>query len=212
MLAIPQLYVWARPLRLLRLPVVFWIHGGGLVDGESNDYDASKLASDGKTVVVTINYRLSLLGWFAHPALDAEGHLFADYGTLDQQLAMKWVQRNIAKFGGDKNNVTVGGQSSGASSTGSNVISPLAAGLFDRAILESGSAYMTMTPLSLAETKGTNFAVAAGCGSGTGSATAKCLRGLTAAQIMALSGTPSANGPYITKHDPRWSDLSAGRR
>ena len=142
MLAIPQLYVWARPLRLLRLPVVFWIHGGGLVDGESNDYDASKLASDGKTVVVTINYRLSLLGWFAHPALDAEGHLFADYGTLDQQLAMKWVQRNIAKFGGDKNNVTVGGQSSGASSTGSNVISPLAAGLFDRAILESGSAYI----------------------------------------------------------------------
>ena len=61
---------------------------------------------------------------------------------------------------------------------------------------------MTMTPLSLAETKGTNFAVAAGCGSGTGSATAKCLRGLTAAQIMALSGTPSANGPYITRHDP----------
>src|SRR5271166_3344797 len=129
-----------------RLPVIVWIHGGGLVDGESNDYDASKLASDGKTVVVTINYRLSLLGWFAHPALDAEGHLFGNYGTLDQQLSLKWVKRNIGEFGGDKNNVTLGGQSSGASSTASNVVSPLAAGLFDRAIVESGSAYMSMTP------------------------------------------------------------------
>ncbi len=75
-----------------RLPVIFWIHGGGNVDGESNDYDASKLAADGKTVVVTINYRLNLMGFLAHPALDAEGHLFGNYGVLDQQLAMKWVQ------------------------------------------------------------------------------------------------------------------------
>ena len=103
-----------------RLPVIFWIHGGGNVDGESSDYDASKLASDGKTVVVTINYRLNLMGFLAHPALDDEGHLFGNYGILDQQLALKWVKRNIAKFGGDKDNVTVGGQSAGAQDTGVN--------------------------------------------------------------------------------------------
>jgi para-nitrobenzyl esterase len=85
-----------------RLPVIFWIHGGGYVDGESNDYDASKLAADGKTVVVTINYRLNLMGFLAHPALDDEGHLWGNYGALDWQLALKWVQRNIAKFGGQE--------------------------------------------------------------------------------------------------------------
>jgi para-nitrobenzyl esterase len=181
-----------------RLPVIVWIHGGGHVDGESNDYDGSKLASDGKTVVVTINYRLNLFGFLAHPALDAEGHLFGNYGTLDEQAALRWVQRNIGQFGGDKNNVALGGQSAGASSTADNVISPLAAGLFHRAIIESGSTYMSLVPLSLAETKGTAFAVAAGCGSGSDAATAKCLRSLTAVQIVTLSGTESANGPYIT--------------
>src|SRR5580704_12693773 len=97
-----------------KLPVIFWIHGGGNVDGESNDYDGSKLAAQGHTVVVTINYRLGLLGFLAHPALDAEGHLFGNYGILDQQFALKWVKQNIAEFGGDKNNVTLGGQSAGS--------------------------------------------------------------------------------------------------
>jgi para-nitrobenzyl esterase len=181
------------------LPVVFWIHGGGNIDGESNDYDGTKLASDGKTVVVTINYRLNLMGFLAHPALDAEGHLFGNYGILDQQLALKWVKRNIREFGGDPNNVTVGGQSAGASDTMTNVVSPLAAGLFDRAIAQSGITYFTgLTPLSFAETRGVSFAVAAGCGSGTGAATAKCLRSLTAAQVEALAGTASASSAYIT--------------
>ncbi|VFU08630.1 carboxylesterase/lipase family protein [Methylocella tundrae] len=177
-----------------KLPVIVWIHGGGNMDGESNDYDGGKLAAQGHTVVVTINYRLGLLGWFAHPALDAEGHLFGDYGLLDQQLALKWVKRNIAQFGGDKNNVTVGGQSAGSVDTAANVISPLAAGLFDRGIFQSK--IVEPTPLPTAEAKGTAFAAAAGCGSGSDAATAKCLRSLTAQQIMALQGTTSASGPY----------------
>jgi para-nitrobenzyl esterase len=86
------------------MAVLVWIHGGGNVDGESNDYDGSKLATRGAlgtpTVVVTINYRLNLFGFLAHPALDSEGHLFANYGILDQQAAPHWVQRNIAAFGG----------------------------------------------------------------------------------------------------------------
>ncbi|VFU07313.1 carboxylesterase/lipase family protein [Methylocella tundrae] len=175
-----------------KLPVIVWIHGGGNVDGASDGYDGSKLAADGHTVVVTINYRLSLLGWIAHPALDAEGHPFGNYGLLDQQMALKWVRRNIAEFGGDKNNVTLGGQSAGSLDTQANMVSPLAAGLFHRAIWESG--VQEPAPLAFAEAHGTAFAVAAGCGSGADAATAKCLRSLTAAQIMNLS----VSGPYST--------------
>lgn len=181
-------------------PVLLWIHGGGLVDGESNDYDASKLAQggpDGPTVVVTINYRLGLLGYLAHPALDHEGHHFANYGLMDQQAALRWVRRNIAAFGGDPGNVTLGGQSAGSTSTGANVVSPLGAGLFHRAIFQSVP-LLTVAPLDFAETRGTSFAAAAGCGSDATPATAACLRSLPVGQILTLQGTASANGPYVT--------------
>ena len=120
-----------------RFPVIVWIHGGGNVDGETPGYDGSKLASQGKTVVVTMAYRLNLMGFLAHPALDNEGHLFGNYGILDQQAVLKWVERNIARFGGDKDNVSVGGQSAGAVDTSLHMLSPLAAGLFHRGICES---------------------------------------------------------------------------
>src|SRR5262249_60252306 len=89
-----------------KLPVVVWIHGGGNVDGETPGYDGSKLALQGRTVVVTMEYRLNLMGFLAHPALDNEGHAFGNYGILDQQAVLKWVARNIAAFGGGKGNVT----------------------------------------------------------------------------------------------------------
>jgi para-nitrobenzyl esterase len=178
-----------------KLPVIFWIHGGGNYDGESNDYDASKLAAQGHTVVVIINYRLGLLGFFANPAIDKEGHLFGNYGLLDQQLALKWVQNNIAAFGGDKNNVTVGGQSAGSGDTETHVISPLSKGLFNRAIFESGLG--EPSPLATAESQGTAFALAAGCGSGATPAVAACLRKLSVVQIMALQGNATASGPFV---------------
>jgi len=175
-------------------PVLVWIHGGGNVDGASNDYDGSKLATGGPlgsdTVVVTTNYRLGLFGFLAHPALSAEGPLSGNYGTLDIQAVLRWVQRNIARFGGDPNNVTLGGQSAGASDTTSNLLSPLAAGLFQRAILQS-SPTATLTPLSVALERGQGFATAAGCKD------AACLRALTPQQILALQGTANANGPYV---------------
>ena len=87
--------------------------------------------------MVTLNYRLNLFGFLAHPALDAEGHLADNYGILDQQAVLHWVQRNIAAFGGDPSRVALGGQSAGAQDTGVNQISPLSAGLFNRAIYES---------------------------------------------------------------------------
>src|ERR1700722_12181991 len=180
-----------------KLPVLVWIHGGGLFDGESNDYDASALIKNGPagpTVVVTINYRLGLLGYLGHPALDAEGHDFGNYGLMDQQEALRWVHRNIAAFGGDPGNVTVGGQSAGATSTAAVIISPASGGLLHRAIFESGP-LLTVAPRELAESRGTAFATAAGCGP---DGTAACLRALSVQKILSLQGTAAANGPYVT--------------
>jgi len=181
-----------------RLPVIVWIHGGGNVDGETPGYDGSKLASQGKTVVVTMEYRLNLMGFLAHPALDDEGHLFGNYGILDQQAVLKWVERNIAGFGGDKDNVTVGGQSAGAVDTGIHIVSPLAAGLFHRGICQSFCPAFTLPTKAAAEATGVAFAEAAGCGSGTGPDVAQCLRNLTAAKVEELAGTASTQGKFIT--------------
>jgi para-nitrobenzyl esterase len=179
-----------------KLPVIVWIHGGGNVDGASDAYDGSKMARDGKTVVVTLNYRLNLIGFLAHPAIEAEGGPFGNYGIMDQQAVLRWVKANIGAFGGDKGNVTLGGQSAGASDTMANMTSPLSTGLFHRAILQSGVG--STTPLATAETNAKNMAIAAGCGSGVDAATAKCLRNLPAEAIFKLAGTQSANGPYIS--------------
>jgi para-nitrobenzyl esterase len=177
-----------------KLPVLVWIHGGGYFDGASNDYDPTKLVTKGKLVVVTLNYRLNLFGFMAHPALNAEGHPSGNYGLMDMQAALQWVQRNIAAFGGDPNNVTLGGQSAGAGAAAANILSPGAKGLFHRAIFQSGG-YTPFVPKSIAEDKGKKFAAAAGCTSGD---IAKCLRALPAAKIEALAGSASEISPLIT--------------
>jgi para-nitrobenzyl esterase len=187
--------------RSARRPVLVWIHGGGNVDGSSSDYDGTKLARAGRyggkdSVVVTVNYRLGLLGFLAHPALDSEGHAFGNYGTMDIQAALQWVRRNIARFGGDRNNVTLGGQSAGASETGANLISPLSAGLFHRAIMQSNFT-STYAPLSVGLDHGNGFAQAAGC-PGDGASAAACLRNLSVPEILQLQGTANSNGPYVT--------------
>jgi para-nitrobenzyl esterase len=185
-----------------RKPVIVWIHGGGNFDGESSDYDGSKLATGGPngtpSVVVTLNYRLGLFGFFSHPAINKEGHLWGNYGVLDQQAVLRWVQRNISAFGGDPTNVTVGGQSAGALDTGLNLLSPLSHGLFNRAIAQSSPAFFDAAiPVAVASSTGKNFATAAGC-KGSGAAAAKCLRNLSAARILQLQGTPNANSAFIT--------------
>jgi len=184
-------------------PVIVWIHGGGNFDGESNDYDGSKLATGGSigtpTVVVTFNYRLNMFGFFSHPAINAEGHRWGNYGILDQQAVLSWVQRNIAAFGGDPTRVALGGQSAGAQDTAANVLSPLSKGLFNRAIVQSTPGFTTfVAPAAVAATNGINFAAAAGC-PGTKAAAAACLRKLSAARILQLSATGAANSPYVTR-------------
>ena len=152
-----------------RLPVMVWIPGGGLISGESNDYDGSKLARHG-VVVVTLNYRVGVLGFFAQSNIDREGHSFANYGMMDQRFALAWVRDNIAAFGGDPSNVTIFGESAGGGSVFAQMASPKAVGLFHKSIAESGAYVavqnMTVTrSLSLveAETIGRYFSMAAGC-------------------------------------------------
>ena len=135
------LNVWT-PSGAHDLPVMVWLHGGAFIFGSGGDkyYDGSKLAQHG-VVVVTINYRLGVLGFLAHPALDVEDPSFpssGNYGLLDQEAALAWVQRNIAAFGGDPKQVTLFGESAGGFSTCVQYLSSHTAGLFERAIAESG--------------------------------------------------------------------------
>ncbi|HKD78099.1 MAG TPA: carboxylesterase family protein [Candidatus Angelobacter sp.] len=188
------------------LPVMFWMHGGALVVGESDDYNPEHLVEQG-VVVVTINYRLGALGFLAHPALSAEAadpdndndvdHAPAsgNYGIMDQQLALRWVKRNIEAFGGDPHNVTIFGESAGGLSTFSNLVSPRARGLFERAIVESGAYRLNLPSLATAEAQGTAFATAEGCTDQS----AACLRALTVAQVLAKENPAG----YVTNIDGR---------
>jgi para-nitrobenzyl esterase len=124
-----------------KLPVMFWIYGGGWVNGGSSPsvYDGSQFAKNG-VVLVSFNYRLGRFGFFAHPALTKENptEALGNYGYMDQIAALKWVQRNIAAFGGDPKNITIFGESAGGFSVHMLMTTTLSTGLFERAIVESG--------------------------------------------------------------------------
>lgn len=164
--------------------VMVWIHGGGLRQGRSNDYDPTPLVEKGDVVFVSFNYRLNITGFLAHPALDREGHAFANYGLMDQQFALAWVRRNIAAFGGDPENVTLIGESSGGANVFHHIASPKSAGMFGKAIVESGSLWYGAfapfydgLPLTKAEEVGRSVSSMTGC------ADATCLRALSATQL-----------------------------
>jgi para-nitrobenzyl esterase len=136
------LNVWKPRTAAGKLPVYFFIHGGGFGSGSANIpiYDGSDLAARG-VVVVTINYRVGVFGFLAHPELTAESsrHTSGNYGLLDMVAALRWTRANIARFGGDPANITISGQSAGAAAVNDLILSPQAVGLFQRAIAESGS-------------------------------------------------------------------------
>ena len=166
------------------LPVLVWIHGGGLVQDGGRNYDGTKLAATG-TVVVTINYRLGALGFLAHPALASRpGGAAGNYGLMDQQAALRWVQRNIGQFGGDPRNVTIAGQSAGGLSVLAQLVSPGARGLFQRAIVQSGTFALTQQPLATAEAAGETFATNVGCADQT----AACLRSVPVTDLVSNFG------------------------
>jgi para-nitrobenzyl esterase len=137
----PEFHPGAIPEGSDRLPVMVWIHGGGNSVGHGGMFSGKELASRYNLIVVSFNYRLGPLGWFAHPALRGEGtteeERSGNFGTLDILHALAWVQENIAGFGGDPDNVTIFGQSAGALNVKTMLISPKSAGLFHKAIMQS---------------------------------------------------------------------------
>ncbi|MDB5063152.1 MAG: esterase [Mucilaginibacter sp.] len=148
-------------------PVIVWIYGGGFVSGGTNVpiYDGEALAKKG-VILVSVPYRVGIFGFFAHPELTKESpnHTSGNYGLMDLAAALKWVQKNIAAFGGDPNNVTIAGQSAGSMNVNYLVASPLAKGLFQRAIAESGAQMLpgpfSATSLEQAEKSGIKAAEA----------------------------------------------------
>jgi para-nitrobenzyl esterase len=146
-----------------RLPVLVYFYGGGFVAGDGSEprYDGESMAKRG-IVAVTVNYRLGVFGFFAHPELTRESphHASGNYGLLDQRAALLWVRRNIAAFGGDPDKVTIAGESAGSISVSAQMASPLSKDLFAGAIGESGSLMGTLPPVPLAEAEesGAKFA------------------------------------------------------
>ena len=190
------------------LPVMVWIHGGAFVDGEGADYDGSPLVNTGHVIIVTINYRLGLLGFLAHPALAAHdpNASSGNYGLQDQQAAIGWVKRNIAAFGGNPANVTIFGESAGGASVEDQLTSPTTPALH-AAIIESGAYMQALPTLAAAEASGVTTATSAlGC-SGTSQATYNCLQAKTAADIVGaisaadLNVSPNVDG-YTLPRQP----------
>jgi para-nitrobenzyl esterase len=171
-----------------RRPVMVWIHGGALTRGSGSlpTYDGESLARKG-AVVVTINYRLGVFGFFAHPELTKESDRNAsgNYGLLDQIAALEWVQKNIAAFGGDPKRVTIFGESAGSWSVNYLMATPLARVLFHRVIGESGGAFGPMKRLSEVEESGTKFAHSLAAES------IEAMRAKTADELLKASGAAS---------------------
>jgi len=181
------LNVWAPAHADGPLPVMVWIYGGGFQAGASSEprQDGEKLAHKG-VVVVSMNYRLGIFGFFSHPELTKESgqNASGNYGLLDQLAALHWVHDNIRAFGGDPANVTIFGESAGSMSVNAQVTSPLAAGLFKQAIGESGGDFGLSTaipPLARSEQTGAHFATE------IGAPTLKDLRAKPAQDLLAAS-------------------------
>ncbi|MCE7005801.1 carboxylesterase family protein [Kibdelosporangium philippinense] len=179
------------PKRVNRpLPVMVWFHGGGFVSGEPGYYDPVKLVTQGKVIVVTVAYRLGPLGYLATPGLTREtGNQSGSYGFQDQLAGLRWVQRNAAAFGGNPGNVTVFGESAGAESVCSMIVSPLAEGLFHKAIGQSYSCDAAMFTRAEAYDHGAEVSSKVGCRD------VACLRGKPVKDLLTAWGPHG--GPVI---------------
>ena len=175
-----------------RLPVLVYFYGGGFIAGDGSEprYDGENMSRKG-IVAVTVNYRLNVFGFFAHPELTKESpqHASGNYGLLDQHAALLWVQKNISAFGGDPKKVTIAGESAGSISVSAQMVSPLSKNLIAGAIGESGSLTGTLTPVPLAdaEQNGLKFP------NMTGASSLSALRAMSAEQLLeatAKQGVP----------------------
>ncbi len=201
-----------------RLPVMVWIHGGGFQAGGGGEprHDGEAFARKG-VVLVTINYRLGVFGFFAHPELTRESgrNASGNYGMLDQVAALRWVQENIAAFGGNPKNVTIFGESAGSFSVSALMATPLAKGLFHKAIGESGAYFTagsTLPLLSLAasEQAGVKFAASMGVESVTALRAKSSGEVLQAAMKTRQWFSPNVDGYFLT--EDVWTTFGAGRQ
>ncbi|XP_016835542.1 carboxylesterase 1E-like isoform X2 [Cricetulus griseus] len=163
-----------------RLPVMVWIHGGGLVVGGASTYDGLDLSAHENVVVVAIQYRLSIWGFFS----TGDEHSRGNWGHLDQVAALRWVQDNIANFGGDPGSVTIFGESAGGESVSVLVLSPLAKNLFHRAISESGVVFTSGLFMEDVTSLTEKIAVIAGCKTTTSAVIVHCLRQKTEDELL----------------------------
>lgn len=190
-----------------KLPVLVYFYGGGFVAGDGSEarYDGESMAKRG-IIALTVNYRLGVFGFMAHPELSKESphHSSGNYGLLDQNAALRWVRANIAKFGGDPNRVTIAGESAGSIAVSAQMVSPLSKDLIAGAIGESGAMIkptLAAIPLTDAEANGAKF------GEKIGAASLSALRALSAVELLedaAKPGTPpvtsgTVDGYFLTK-------------
>ncbi|XP_004583976.2 cocaine esterase-like isoform X2 [Ochotona princeps] len=166
-----------------KLPVMVWIHGGGLVIGTASNYDGSALAAFEDVVVVTIQYRLGILGFFS----TGDQHASGNWGYLDQVAALRWVQQNIAHFGGNPDRVTIFGESAGGVSVSSHVLSPMSQGLFHGAIMQSGAAVMPGFIASSSEMISSVVANLSGCGQVDSETLVSCLRAKSEEEMLEMT-------------------------
>ncbi|MEI9931115.1 MAG: carboxylesterase family protein [Rhizomicrobium sp.] len=199
-----SLNVWSpNTTSTAKLPVMVWIYGGAFVTGGSAIplYDGTDLAKRG-VVIVSFNYRLGELGFLAHPALASEhtsDEATGNFGLLDQIAALKWVQKNIAAFGGDPNNVTIFGESAGGMSVNDLMASPMARGLFTKAISESGLGFNEIPSLEKAQQASADWGTAMGVTGSDAAALAK-LRALKIDDILkhrAMDKTEVGSTPFL---------------
>ncbi|XP_031196982.1 pyrethroid hydrolase Ces2e [Mastomys coucha] len=183
------------------LPVMVWIHGGALTVGMASMYDGSVLAATENVVVVTIQYRLGVLGFFS----TGDQHARGNWGYLDQVAALRWVQQNIAHFGGNPGRVTIFGESAGGTSVSSHVVSPMSQGLFHGAIMESGVAVLPDLISSSSEVVYRIVANLSGCTDMNSETLMRCLRSKSEAEILAINKVfkiiPAVvDGEFLPKH------------
>jgi para-nitrobenzyl esterase len=206
-----MLNIWTpNPLPASGAPVMVWLHPGGFANASANfaPQNGQNLAALTGAIIVAPNYRLGPFGFLWHSALASEDSAAGNYGLLDQRAALEWVRDHIAAFGGDPNNVTIAGQSAGAHSVSLHLVAPGSAGLFHRAIMQSGTASFRMRTAADAHAQGNELAAALGC-AGAESAVLACLRSKTQNQVL-TGRPPSQFEEFVESGRSQWTPIVDG--
>lgn len=202
------------PLRGRHLPVMVWIHGGSFTSGTGASFDGTTLAKKGNVILVTINYRLGALGFLATPGLAAENPRGAsgNYALLDQQAALRWVKNNIARFGGNPDNVTIFGESAGGASVCAHLVAPGSRRLIDKVIDQSGPCNQAIATQEENYQAGKTIATVAQCANADAATELACLRALPVDQLLAAQASNNVTSNAIVRFNIDGVTLKASFR